>query len=299
VCDNAAVTELAAVFLEVRGDRLDDAETLVLASALDTALAAAREAWPGITLEPQAWVRVVAAIAPRPFDPVQPLGALLVADHYLAFACGNGDAAAVAACDVLLVREAGFAADGTRMHASLRDEATQIVREQLFAPRTDKPPAIRNYNGKGPLRAWMRVSISRELVRLAKAQNRSVPLEEHLIADANFVEDPMLEELKVKYRGELASAFRTALAELPPRDRTLLRYQMIDHLSIDEIGAIFKVHRATAARWLAKVRADLVDRTRSMMTEALGVDTAEAASIIRLVQSQLDVSVIRHLDPKE
>jgi hypothetical protein len=35
------------------------------------------------------------------------------------------------------------------------------------------------------------------------------------------------------------------------------------------------------------------------MAESLGVDTAEAASIVRLVQSQLDVSVIRHLQPKK
>ena len=298
MCDTVIVTTLAAGFLDVRGDRLERSELLVLANALDAILTAAREAWPGVAIDPAAWVRVLASIAPRPLDPAQPLGALWFADHYLAFACGNGDPAAIAACDALLVREAGFAA-GTRAHTSLREEATQIVREQLFVPRPDRPPAIRGYGGRGALRVWMRVSISRELVRLAKAQNRSVPLEDQLLADPKFASDPVLEELKVKYRGELANAFRAALAELPPRDRTLLRYQLIDNLSIDEIGALFKVHRATAARWLAKVRDDLVDRTRSTMTETLGVDTAEAASIIRLVQSQLDVSVIRHLDPKE
>ncbi len=297
--DNAAVTELAAAFLDARDEHVEEAELLVLAGALDAAVAAGREAWPAITIETQAWTRALAACSPRPVEPAQPLGAMLVADHYLAFACGHGDPAAVAACDAILVREAGFAADGTRMHASLRDEAIQIVREQMFAHRHDKPPAILNYSGRGPVRAWMRVSISRELVRLAKAQNRSVSLEEHLIADPAFVVDPALEELKVKYRSELASAFRAALGELPPRDRTLLRYQLIDGLTIDEVGTIYKVHRATAARWLAKVRDDLVERTRTMMAEALGVDTAEAASIVRLVQSQLDVSVIRHLDPKE
>lgn len=297
--DNAAVTVLAAAFLNARDEHLEEAELLVLGGALDAAVATGREAWPAITIETKAWSRALAVTAPRPVEPARPLGAMLVADHYLAFACGHGDPAAVVACDAILVREAGFAADGTRIHASLRDEAIQIVREQMFAPRSDRPPAILTYSGRGPLRAWMRVSISRELVRLAKAENRSVSLEEHLIADPAFVVDPALEELKVKYRGELASSFRAALAELPARDRTLLRYQLIDSLGIDEIGAIFKVHRATAARWLAKVREDLVERSRAMMAAALGVDTAEAASIVRLVQSQLDVSVIRHLDPKE
>jgi RNA polymerase sigma-70 factor, ECF subfamily len=298
LCDNASVTALADAFLDARAERADGIDLPVVAALLEAAVAVGRDAWPSVTVDPIAWVRAIAPHAPNPLDPAEPLRGLLVADHYLAFACGTGDPAAVAVCDAMLVREAGFAADGNRMHASMRDEATQIVREQLFAPRGDKPPAIHNYSGRGALRAWMRVSISRELVRLAKAQNRSTSLEEHLIADAGVAEDPVMEELKAKYRSELANAFRMALGELPARDRTLLRYQLIDGLSIDEIGAIFKVHRATAARWLQKIRDDLVERTRAMMAESLGVDTDEAASIVRLVQSQLDVSVIKHLDTK-
>ena len=78
----------------------------------------------------------------------------------------------------------------------------------------------------------------------------------------------------------------------------LLRYQLIDGLTIDEIGALSRVHRATAARWLATIRDGLVERTRELLGEALGVDSVEAASIVRMVQSQLDVSVIRHLQPR-
>jgi RNA polymerase sigma-70 factor (ECF subfamily) len=243
------------------------------------------------------WVRTLAQLAPVPLDAERPLGAVLVADHYVAFGCGVGDPAAIAACDALLVREARFAAEGTRLDASLRDEASQIVRENLFTPRTTRPPAILDYGGRGALRSWLRVSVSRELVRLAKAQHRNEPLEEELLANADPGDDPLLEELKVKYRAELAEAFRHALSELPPRDRTLLRYQLVEGLSIDEVGAIYRVHRATAARWLAKIRDELVARSRDLVAAALGVDTAEAASIVRMVQSQLDVSVIRHLGP--
>lgn len=268
-----------------------------LQAALAAALAEAKATWPNVGVDEDAWKAVLAELAPQPLDPAKPLGEVLVADHYLAFACAAGDPAAVAQCDAILVREAGFAADGTRMHGSVRDEATQIVRAQLLAPREAGPAAIGDYAGRGALRSWLRVCVSRELVRIAKAQQREEPLEEHLIADSGYGDDPALEELKAKYRAELAEAFRTALTELPARERTLLRYQLIDGLTIDEVGAIFRVHRATAARWLAKIRDDLVARTRTLMAEALGVDTAEAASIVRLVQSQLDVSVIRHLGP--
>ncbi|HEU0035361.1 MAG TPA: sigma-70 family RNA polymerase sigma factor [Kofleriaceae bacterium] len=256
-------------------------------AAFEHALATAREAWPAVQVDAAAWRAALAALDAD--------DALLAADHYLAFACAQGDPAALAACDALLVREAGFAADGARIAPALRDEAIQILREQLLARRADRPPAIGGYTGRGALRAWLRVSVSRELVRLAKAQQRVVALEDHLLADPGIAEDPVLERLKHEYRTELANAFRAALGELTPRDRTLLRYQLIDGLTIDELGTLYKVHRATAARWLQKIREDLVEGTRSRMAAALGVDTEEAASIVRLVQSQLDVSVIRHL----
>jgi len=258
------------------------------------ALATARAAWPSVQVDAEGWRRALIELAP---DPDRPFGDILVADHYLAFACAAGDAAAIAECDAILVREAAFAAAGARMPAAERDEAAQIVRTRLLVPREGKPPAIADYAGRGALRSWLRVSVSRELVRIAKAQQRAEPLEEHLVADAGYGDDPALEELKAKYRVELADAFRTALGDLPARERTLLRYQLLDGLTIDEIGSIFRVHRATAARWLAKIREDLVTRTRTLMAESLGIDTAEAASIVRLVQSQLDMSVIRHLGP--
>ncbi len=289
--------ELAAAFLDARGETADPDGLTALARALDEALAAGRETCPAAEVDTTAWVRALGALAPKPLDPASPLGPLLVADHYLAFACGNGSPAAVVACDAILVREAGFAATGTRMHVSIRDEAIQIVRELLLSPRPGRPPAITDYAARGPLRSWIRVAVSREMIRIAKAQNRTETLEEHLIAAPGIASDPVLEQLKSKYRGELANAFRAALDELPARECTLLRYQLIDNLTIDEIGAIYRVHRATAARWIQKIREELVEKTRATMAKVLGVDSEEAASIVRLVQSQLEVSVIRHLGP--
>ena len=293
------MSELAVAFMVARRQPLESVHIAALTRALDEAVATARAAWPQLQVDPVAWIGALAAVSSSSFDAARPLGSIVIEDHYLAFACANGDAAAFAACDAILAREAGFAADCTRMHASVRDEATQIVREAMFVARRDRPPAIADYAGRGALRSWLRVSVSRELVRIAKAQNRAVPLEEQLVADPGYGDDPALEALKAKYRVQLADAFRTAVTKLPARDRTLLRYQLVDGLTIDEIGSIYKVHRATAARWIAQIRDELVERTRAVMAEALGVDTAEAASIVRLVQSQLDVSVIRHLQPKK
>ena len=90
-------------------------------------------------------------------------------------------------------------------------------------------------------------------------------------------------------------ASREAIAELDAEDRTLLRQQIVDQLSIDEIGAAFGVHRATAARWLQRARGALVTATRGRLAARLKLTVDQIDSVIRLVQSQLDASVIRYL----
>ena len=290
-------SDLLAAFLDGRGpSSLHEASALE--GALGDALLAGRAAHPELAVDPIAWMRALAVLAPETLPAIAPFGQLVIAVLYLAFACGTGDPRALAICDALLVREATFAATAARLHESLRDEGIQIVRTLAFARRPERPAAIFDYAGRGTLTGWLRVLVARELVRLAKAQQRSVSLEDQLLEIEVIDEDPVLEQLKSRYRAELASAFRIALDALSKRDRMLLRYQLIDGLTIDEIGALSRVHRATAARWLATIRDGLVERTRELLGEALGVDSVEAASIVRMVQSQLDVSVIRHLQPR-
>jgi RNA polymerase sigma-70 factor, ECF subfamily len=290
-------SDLAAAFAAAGETTLGD-ERAVVTAALADALATARAVWPQLVVDPVAWVRSLAAFAPSPLVPERLLAGLEIADLYLAFAAASGDAAALAACDALLVTEAGYAAAAARVDAGLRDEAIQSVRTIVFAPRPEKPAAIHDYAGRGRLHGWLRVLVARELVRLAKARSRSIELEDYMLDDAATVDpDPVIEKLKGRYREQLANAFREAMKGLSARDRTLLRYQVIDGLTIDDIGAIYRVHRATAARWLSMIRDELVERTERLLAESLGVDTGEAASIVRFVQSQLEVSVIRHLGP--
>ena len=66
-------------------------------------------------------------------------------------------------------------------------------------------------------------------------------------------------------------------------------------LSIDAIGAAFGVHRATAARWLLRAREALVAQTRARLASRLSMTVTEIDSVIELVQSRLDASVVRYL----
>jgi RNA polymerase sigma-70 factor (ECF subfamily) len=80
-------------------------------------------------------------------------------------------------------------------------------------------------------------------------------------------------------------AFAEAVALLPARDRNLLRFHLIDRLGIDQIAAIYHVHRATAARRLACARGALVASTRARLRCQLAIDTTELASVMRLIES--------------
>ena len=94
-----------------------------------------------------------------------------------------------------------------------------------------------------------------------------------------------------KFRAALARAF----GELESKERNLLRYALLDHLTVDEMGKILGVHRATAARWVASAHEELAKRIKAALAEAVGVSKAECSSILRLVQSQVEISLGRHL----
>jgi RNA polymerase sigma-70 factor (ECF subfamily) len=277
---------------EVRGTVDDD-----LGGALAEALAAARAAWPTIAVPDAIFAAFLAVRVSDAADLRAALRTLPAGDLYLACACAGGDPIAHAAFDGLLT-EVDAAAGPIRAPADTVDEVKQMLRAQLLLPREGRPPAIGGYAGRGSLRGWLRITATRELVRQIKKMLRDVPLEQAIL-DQPGDKDPALERLKEQYRAEFSAALGLALADLEPRERTLFRMQLIDQLGIDEIGAVYNVHRATAARWLVKARGALVAATQRHLAARLRLDDDEVTSVIRMIQSRLDVSVERLLEEAE
>lgn len=290
----SATDRLIAAFRGgLEGERAFDEEAV--GRVLAAALASGSAEWAGVPVDPERYAAFVAERAPDG-EAAAALARMALDDLYLACACAEAHPRALDALDALIGRAVTMAADAARAPAAVRDEAAQVVRTLLLLPRPERPPAILDYTGRGPLGGWLRIIATREVVRLAKRTGREVQLGDALLAEPGLADDPILRGLKERYRQELADAFRDALAALGPKERTLLRYQLIDGLGIDDIGAILRIHRATAARRLARVRDLLVADTRARLAERLSLAYDEVESIIRLVQSELDVSIIRHLD---
>jgi RNA polymerase sigma-70 factor, ECF subfamily len=79
---------------------------------------------------------------------------------------------------------------------------------------------------------------------------------------ASPLHEPEMAFLMKTYKRELTEAFEEALASMPHRDRSVLRHHYVEGLSIDRLGELYQVHRATAARWIARATDALSGRTR-------------------------------------
>jgi RNA polymerase sigma-70 factor (ECF subfamily) len=266
-------------------------------SAWDALIATARTAWPRVKLDEE---QLVAFIGERlaGTDLVAALTAAPAADLAIAAACAAQEPTAHTAFDTVLT-EVDAAGASTGAEKDQIEEVKQLLRLQLLVAKDGKPPGIAGYRGRGPLRGWVRITATRELIRHKKKRTREVSFSQSLDKYLSSGVDPELEHLKAEYRTEFALALNEAIEDLTPEDRTLLRQAIVDNMSIDAIGAAFGVHRATAARWLTRARASLVSATHRRLAARLDLPVEQIESVIRLVQSKLDASVIRYLKERK
>lgn len=224
-------------------------------------------------------------------DQERGLEKLHVADLFLACACARRDPGAIACFEE---RYRGEIAASYRRFPNLPasyDDVVQRMRERLFFA---DPPAIAGYAGRGELRAWLRAATVHLLLNIASRETRERPTDE-VFFDAVVDADPNAEAgyLKLACRAEFEASFEAALASLTNREKMLLRYAYTDGLSVDGIGAVFRVHRATAARWVAAARTKLVETTYAELIARLDIDPLEAESIVRAALSGVGTTLLR------
>lgn len=224
------------------------------------------------------------------------LARLHAADLYLAIACADGDQAAIACFEASQLGEVELAASRLRATADQAAEVRSHLRRILFVSEPGRPASTSSYAGRGPLRAYVRVIATRELIRAINRGRREVPLADHEVLDRlDTANDPELNTLRARYHDEVNLALAAALTELDDRARAILRYHLVDGLNLEEVGRLYGVHRATALRWLQGARAALGERIRDALARRLQVDPDEVDSIVRLVQSRVEVSIERLL----
>jgi RNA polymerase sigma-70 factor (ECF subfamily) len=252
---------------------------------LAAALARGEQAWPGVQVDAASFA---AYLELRTASARSEHGE----DLFLAFACLSGNTAAHAFLERDLLRVVHQRLK--RQHgATIADDALATVRVALLAPNRESTLAA--YRGDGPLAAWVRTCLSREAVAIRRS--RGLLGDEDLEAAEVFAaqDDPELAVFRRRYQQRVEQALAAAVTQLERRQRILLRFAFVDRLSVDQIGAIFHVGRATAARWLSQAREVLRASVLVQVKAELRVSSSEANSLLTLLDSQLDISLPRLL----
>lgn len=277
-----APLSLSTIYVELRKDGSAASESLE--NALIGAVATAQAAHPEVPCSAQALVAYVAERAPH--------DSARWDDLLLAMGCLRGDPQALAKLQREVLPEARMALQKLRLPSAAVDDALQAMSSDLLSGPN---PKIASYEGTGRLGAWLRVVATRLALRADKREKLYVHDEEPAALAVAAGADPELSFMKEQYRAEFRAAVADAIAAIAPKSALVLRQHTVDGLSIDEIGALHSVHRATAARWVQAAREELLKEIRRCFVGRCKIAPDECDSVLRMVQSRLDVTVRRHL----
>jgi RNA polymerase sigma-70 factor (ECF subfamily) len=256
-----------------------------------------RDAWPGVRVEAATFASFVAGRLDAEQDLDDALDGVRATDLYLTCACARGDRAALLQFEQHFIREVDIALARMRIGPPRSNDVKQLVRQRLFVGSDGQSGKIGEYAGRGDLRRWVRaVAVRTCLNDLRKGKHEILVDDDRMMANHAIPDDdPAVAYMKRRYAGEFRAAFAEAMTVLAAREQTLLRYHHVDGLNIDEIGAIYRVHRVTAFRWLEKAKDTLVQAVLENLRQRLRVSAPEMDSVLRLIRSQVHLSLVRHL----
>jgi RNA polymerase sigma-70 factor (ECF subfamily) len=247
-----------------------------------------RSQWPQIRLAFDAFESYFASHATAGAVPAE----AHAADMYLACAASLSVDAALAAVDGMLRNDVARAVAAIDSAPSFVEETLQLARARLLVAKPGERCKLAAYAGRASLRTWLRAVVVNLAItrRRAKGEQRHLSFSEaddHRLAMGG----PELEYLRNRYRGAFEDAVRAAIERLATRERLLLRLNVVNGMSIDQIGLTYRVGRSTAARWLARARCTLFDETRRELCAKLRLTSSELESLTDDIRSQIEVSL--------
>jgi RNA polymerase sigma-70 factor, ECF subfamily len=283
---------LSTVYLKELGIQPTDPTTSDhLELTLVAAIAEAHETYPGCTVDEIAFLHhLVRHVGREALEPGWPR-TFRVDDMLLAFASGAGCPNAVKLLRDKTQSVIHAASRKINDSSAFVDEVSQRLFEKLLVSAPDGSPRILAYGGRGAIGAWVRVAAMRVAIDIMR-QQRGVnePADDQVLEELDLTgQDPELEYIRFRYADEVNGALRQAFGVLTARERTILRMHLLDGLNIDSIGVLYRVHRSTVARWIARARDTILEESHTRLQRRLGATDSEVRSLERLVKSDLRV----------
>jgi RNA polymerase sigma-70 factor (ECF subfamily) len=254
--------------------------------AIEQAFARGKQAWPSIGVDLSTFrAHCERVLGPAPEWDWKRFGAEL----FLCCACARSDGEGTRILEADILPQVVKAISRIDSDTEFVEEALQILRDKLLVGPRAK---IADYAARGPLVAWLSVAAARVALDLIRSRNarklQHADLPERL---AQAEASPLNDIVKSRYADSFQRALKHAISALPSRDRNLLRLQLVGRCSIDQLGRMYLVHRATAARWLEGARNRVFESVREQMKLEHHLTDGEFDSIARGVRSQLDLSI--------
>ena len=252
----------------------------------------AAERWPDIVLD---GARVVMAFQDK--LAAEPEGTPATAFHhldlYLALGCIDGNPRAWRLFEEIHLRAIDRYVARVDRAPAFASEVRQRLAERLLPSAAD-PPRLSLYSGRGPLGSWVRVAAIR-VARDLKRSSRAPGEDDGETSLASPTADAEMELVKRELAHLFQSAFREVLSTLSTPERNVLRLHYLDGLTIDEVGKVYGVSRATAARSLRSARHTILQRVRQALTGRVDSSIGSPSDVFAFVRSQLDLSLRKFL----
>ena len=257
----------------------------MIAPDLTARVAAAAADWPTLMAHPTALTEGLTLLA---LQHQLPLEAVDAAEVYLFVAWQHNGDAAIAAFTAKhrnLIRSVA-----TRLGLNQNDcnDIESVLMQRLFVGDGTQPGRFASYVGRGQLGGLVRVAATRlALTMVANKDRNAVELPAASPVDERGTADKLA---KVELQALLRLALEQSAGALVERQRAILRMHYVKQASIDDIAAVYRVHRATAARWLLDARAVLVETAREKFLLGAALQQQDLVEVASLLESQLSMT---------
>ncbi len=257
------------------------------------------QAFPAIVLHPARFAEFLCARLPAAPSLAEALAAVRAADVFLAWGCVDRQPGAFAAFEAQVMPAVERALRGIDRAPDFVSDAANAVRAKLLVSAPGKPVLLSRYLGHGPLASFAMVVAMREAVD----RKRRPHLEDTLSHVADALAAPGSSADSAVARREVAphlrQALTDALAALTPRQRTLLKLQLIKGFSADRLAKLYGVHRATTTRWLTEARGAVFDHVTEALRRQLKAGPQTLARLHEDLAMAVDVTLSGVLENAE
>jgi RNA polymerase sigma-70 factor (ECF subfamily) len=241
-----------------------------------------KERWPRLEIDPRSWL---VGLKLAEHDRRLPH----LSDLYLAHCCSFSNPVAVEYFEREFLTRAMTQLGSVRLDSLTQGDVHSEVRDLVLLPPSGRRGRLAEYQGLGPLLGWVKVVATRVALR------RKQPEKEVLAAAGDssvlVAGDLELDWVKRQHEALFRRALREALKTLQTHDVALLRLHYGEHVSMEALGAMYRVHRSSVSRAIQKARTQIADFVYATVKAELRIIDNELDSLMTLFQSRLENSL--------